>query len=148
MLGINFSPWAGNAGLPAGCPSVDYRSTRVSRMPDVAIVILNFNGQKLLEDCVASLRGLTVPAEIIIADNGSTDGSLDYLREQQASLRLLNLEKNWGFAEGYNRALAQVEHPWLVLLNNDATLAPDWLEQLLAVAREKPHAAILGGKLL
>jgi len=117
-------------------------------MPNVAIVILNFNGRSLLAECLASLSRLTLPTEIVVADNGSTDDSLAYLRERHASIRLLNLEKNWGFAEGYNRALAQIEQPWLVLLNNDATLAPDWLEQLLAVAGEKPQAAILGGKLL
>lgn len=117
-------------------------------MSQVAIVILNFNGRFLLEECLASLSRLTTPAEIIVADNGSTDGSLAYLREHHAAIRLLNLEKNWGFAEGYNRALAPLEHPWLVLLNNDATVAPDWLEQLLAMAGEKPQAAILGGKLL
>jgi GT2 family glycosyltransferase len=117
-------------------------------MSNVAIVILNFNGRSLLDECLASLSRLTLPAEIVVADNGSTDDSLAYLRERHASIRLLNLEKNWGFAEGYNRALAQIEQPWLVLLNNDATLAPDWLEQLLAVAGEKPQAAILGGKLL
>jgi len=117
-------------------------------MSNVAIVILNFNGRSLLAECLASLSRLTLPTEIVVADNGSTDDSLAYLRERHASIRLLNLEKNWGFAEGYNRALAQIEQPWLVLLNNDATLAPDWLEQLLAVAGEKPQAAILGGKLL
>jgi GT2 family glycosyltransferase len=117
-------------------------------VPDIAIVILNFNGRHLLDACLSSLNRLTTPAEVIIADNGSTDDSLAYVREHHASIRLLNLKKNWGFAEGYNRAIAQLEHPWLVLLNNDATLAPDWLEQLLSVAREKPQVAILGGKLL
>lgn len=117
-------------------------------MPNIAIVILNFNGRSLLDECLASLSQLTIPAEIVVADNGSTDGSLAHLREHHPSIRLLDLGKNWGFAEGYNRALAGLEHAWFGLLNNDATLAPDWLNQLLAVADERPPAAILGGKLL
>jgi len=117
-------------------------------MSDVALVVLNFNGRHLLDECLTSLKGLTVPVDVVVADNGSTDDSLAYLRERYASIRLLDLKKNWGFAEGYNRALAQLQHPWLVLLNNDAALAPDWLEQLLAVAAKEPRAAIFGGKLL
>jgi GT2 family glycosyltransferase len=113
-----------------------------------AIVILNYNGARLLGDCLSSLARLTVPAEIIVADNASTDDSLEVLRAQWPGVRVLAFERNWGFAEGYNRALAQVESEWVVLLNNDAVLAPDWLEVLLAFAEEHPQAAILGGKLL
>lgn len=113
-----------------------------------AIVILNYNGARLLGDCLSSLTRLTVPAEIIVADNASTDDSLEVLRAQWPDVRVLAFERNWGFAEGYNRALAQVESEWVVLLNNDAVLAPDWLEVLLTFAEEHPQAAILGGKLL
>ncbi len=115
---------------------------------EVAIVILNFNGRQYFDECLASLQRLTVSAEVIVADNGSTDGSLAYLREHHPQLRLLDLQKNWGFAEGYNRTLAEVPHPWVVLLNNDALLEPDWLEKLLTVAAREPRAAFLGGKLL
>ena len=117
-------------------------------MSDVAIVILNLNGRRWLDDCLASLSKLTIPAEVVIADNGSTDGSVDYVRERFPAVRLLDLGTNLGFAAGYNRALAGVDHPWCVLLNNDATLEPTWLENLLAVATREPRAAILGGKLL
>jgi len=84
----------------------------------------------------------------VVADNGSTDDSLEYLRAHHPRVRVLDLGRNLGFANGYNQALAKVEHPWLVLLNNDAALAPDWLERLLACASTRPQAAILGGKLL
>ena len=117
-------------------------------MTDVAIVILNFNGRNFLDDCLTSLRRLTVPAEVVVADNGSTDGSVDYVREYHPAVSVLALEKNWGFAQGYNHALSQVGAGWAVLLNNDATLEPDWLECLLAAADRHPRAAILGGKLL
>jgi hypothetical protein len=115
---------------------------------NVAVVILNLNGRAFFDECLASLSRLTVPVDIIVADNGSTDGSLAYLREHHPQVRLIDQQKNWGFAEGYNRALAEVPHPWVVLLNNDALLEPDWLECLLKVAEREPRAAILGGKLL
>jgi GT2 family glycosyltransferase len=117
-------------------------------MPDVVVVILNLNGRPFLDPCLNSLARLTVPVEIVVADNGSADDSVVYLREQYPRVRVVELGKNWGFAEGYNRALAAVDAPWAVMLNNDATLAPDWVERLLAVAERVPRAAILGGKLL
>jgi hypothetical protein len=113
-----------------------------------SLVILNYNGGRLLGDCLASLARLTTPAEVVVADNASTDDSLALLRAQWPQVRVLAFDRNWGFAEGYNRALAQVESEWVGLLNNDATLAPDWLETLLAFAAAHPRAAILGGKLL
>jgi GT2 family glycosyltransferase len=115
----------------------------------VAIVILNLNGRTLLDDCLSSLSQLTVPAEVVVADNGSTDDSVDYVRTHFPAVRVLELSTtNLGFAEGYNRALAAVNQPWVVLLNNDARLEPTWLEHLLAVAAQNPRAAILGGKLI
>jgi GT2 family glycosyltransferase len=115
---------------------------------DVGIVILNYNGRHLLPDCLASLEQLTTPAEVVVADNGSTDGSTAYVRAEHPDVQLLELGRNLGFANGYNQALAAVDRPWVVLLNNDAALAPDWLERLLAYAAAMPRAAILGGKLI
>jgi len=112
-----------------------------------AIVILNYNGRALLPACLASAQRQTVPAAVVVADNGSTDGSLDFVRAEHPGVTVLDLGRNLGFAAGYNQALAAVEQPWLVLLNNDADLAPDWLEALLAAAAARPQAAILGGKL-
>jgi len=117
-------------------------------MCDVTVVILNLNGRPFLDDCLASLQQSAVPVEVVVADNGSTDNSVAYLREHFPRVRVVELGKNWGFADGYNRALAAVDNPWVVMLNNDATLAPNWVERLLAVAAREPRAAILGGKLL
>lgn len=117
-------------------------------MADVAVIVLNYNGQQYLGDCLASVRRLHTPVEIVVADNGSTDDSLAYLHTHYSEARVLAFNHNWGFAEGYNRALAQVTTPWAVLLNNDATLEPDWLEHALACARQHPRAVVLGGKLL
>jgi len=117
-------------------------------MPLIAIIILNYNGRHLLDDCLNSLARLTTPVEVVVADNGSTDGSVEHLHAQWPNARVLAFERNLGFAGAYNRALAEVECEWAVLLNNDAVLAPNWLEILLDAARQHPRAAILGGKLL
>ncbi|MCC7358722.1 MAG: glycosyltransferase [Anaerolineales bacterium] len=119
-------------------------------MPDAeqaALVILNYNGRALLPDCLAAALAQSVPAAVVVADNGSSDGSPAWLRAEYPNVRVLDLGRNWGFAAGYNRALAEVDYPWLALVNNDAELAPDWLERLLAFAAARPQAAILGGKL-
>ena len=118
-------------------------------MPEVSIVILNLNGRSFLDKCLTSLRHSTVPADVVVADNGSTDNSVDYVRANYPEVSVVALSQtNLGFAEGYNRALARVNNPWLVLLNNDAALEPAWLERLLQAAEQNPKAAILGGKLL
>src|SRR5579859_1471838 len=117
-------------------------------MPDVTVVVLNYNGRALLADCLGSLAGLRTPARWVVADNGSSDGSLDYVRQNFPGVDTLDLGGNLGFATGYNAAIKLVDSPWLVLLNNDAALQPDWIEQLLCWAESRPPAAILGGKLL
>lgn len=117
-------------------------------MPEIAVVVLNLNGRAYLADCLNSVRSSNLPADLVVADNGSTDGSLDLVREQFPEAQRLELGQNWGFAEGYNRALAAVPHRWVVLLNNDAALAPDWLEHVLGVVTGESHCAIAGGKLI
>ncbi len=117
-------------------------------MNEVALVVLNYNGRALLDPCLGSLARQTVPADVFLADNGSSDGSLEYVRQNYPAVRVLDLGQNLQFARGYNAALAQVPHPWVALVNNDAAVSPDWLERLLAAAAQHPRAAILGGKLL
>lgn len=121
---------------------------RESALPDVAVVVLNYNGRALLPDCLHSLAQLRTPARLVVADNGSSDGSLDDVRQRFPGVETLDLGQNLGFAAGYNAAIQRVDSEWLVLLNNDATLEPDWLERLLGWAAEHPAAGILGGKLL
>jgi GT2 family glycosyltransferase len=115
---------------------------------DVAVVVLNYNGRDLLAECLASLHALSTRVEVVVADNGSTDDSLDYVRRRFPSFETIDLGSNLGFAAGYNAALGAVDAKWLALVNNDAALEPDWIEQLLSWAADRPKAAILGGKLL
>lgn len=71
-------------------------------------------------------------AEVIVADNGSTDASVDMLKEKFPSVRIIQLDKNYGFAEGYNQALKQIDNEYTVLLNSDVEVTPGWLDAPLA----------------
>jgi GT2 family glycosyltransferase len=88
--------------------------------PSVAIVILNYNGQKYLEQFLPSVLATTYPnIEIVVADNGSTDDSLIFLKNEYPSVTVLSNSTNEGFAGGYNWALKRVEAQYYVLLNSD-----------------------------
>lgn len=86
-------------------------------------------------------------ADIIVADNGSTDNSLALLEENFGSVRVIKFDKNYGFAEGYNRALAQVETPYSLLLNSDVEVTAGWLQPLLQFMESNPEAAACQPKL-
>ena len=114
-----------------------------------AVVILNWNGKKMLERFLPSVTAHTQgDAEVIIADNGSTDDSLDFVRAQYPGLRIIELDKNYGFAGGYNRALQQVKADYYVLLNDDVEVTPGWIEPVVAQMQQHPDTAICQPKLL
>ena len=99
-----------------------------------AVIILNWNGERLLQEFLPSVIANTNPrlASIVVADNASTDGSVALLRERFPEVELLLLDENYGFAGGYNRAIAAREEEVVVLLNSDVEVAAGWLEPLLA----------------
>ncbi|MEX0981014.1 MAG: glycosyltransferase family 2 protein [Bacteroidales bacterium] len=103
-------------------------------MTKVAIVILNWNGEVFLEKFLPGLisHSLLPGVEIIVADNSSSDGSLTMLRKKFSNIRIIRLEKNHGFAGGYNRALQQVEAKYYLLLNSDIEVTENWLDPLVA----------------
>ena len=114
-----------------------------------AVVILNWNGKKMLERFLPSVTAHTQgDAEVIIADNGSTDDSLDFVRAQYPGLHIIELDKNYGFAGGYNRALQQVKADYYVLLNDDVEVTPGWIEPVVAQMQQHPDTAICQPKLL
>lgn len=114
-----------------------------------AVVILNWNGKKMLERFLPSVTlHSTGDTEVIIADNGSTDDSLAFVREHYPQLRIIELDKNYGFAGGYNRALEQVEADYYVLLNDDVEVSPNWIEPVIAQMEQHPQTAICQPKLL
>ena len=87
-------------------------------------------------------------AEVVIADNGSTDDSLEFLHTHYPALRIIRMDKNYGFAEGYNRALAQIEADYYVLLNDDVEVTPNWIEPVISQMQQNPSTAICQPKLL
>lgn len=112
-----------------------------------AVVILNWNGRKLLERYLGSVVRHTPNAEVIVADNGSTDDSLVWLRMNYPELRTILLDKNYGFAGGYNRALNAVDADYVVLLNSDVEVTAGWLEPLVEVLDNSADIAVVAPKL-
>jgi len=103
-----------------------------------AIVILNWNGETYLQQFLpvliehTSIRGV----EIIVADNASTDTSISILKEKFPEIRTIQLDKNYGFAGGYNKAFSQIDADYFVLLNSDVEVTSGWLESMLTYMNE------------
>lgn len=118
-------------------------------MPMVSVIILNWNGKSLLKDCLDSLeRQDFKDFETVLLDNGSFDGSVDYLRQCYPWVRLIALPENIGFAGGNNRALKECTGEFIVTLNNDTKLEPGFLTALVAAAQEDPHIGMVAAKML
>ena len=118
-------------------------------MERTAVVILNWNGLQHLQHYLPSVVATTPDADIVVADNGSTDGSVEWLRTEMPSVKLVLLDRNYGFAEGYNRALKQLHsYDVYVLLNSDVEPAEGWLQPLLAQLEQNPDVAVVVPKIL
>jgi GT2 family glycosyltransferase len=103
--------------------------------PLVSIVIVNWNGLHFLKECWPALAAQTyAPVEVIVVDNGSTDGSLDWLAEQAPAPNVICNSQNRGFAAANNQGIQQARGPYVALLNNDAYPEPGWLAALVAAA--------------
>lgn len=114
-----------------------------------AIVILNWNGVEHLRTFLPSVVRFTPPeVDIVVADNGSTDDSLAFLEQNFPAIKLVCLDQNYGFAEGYNRALKEVEADYYILLNSDIEVTPQWVEPLIATLDANPSVAAVAPKLL
>lgn len=101
-------------------------------LPKVAVVILCWNGKKFLEKFLPSVVKTTYQnLEIVVADNNSIDGSAKYVKESYPEISVIEIEKNDGFATGYNKALKQVKADYYVLLNQDVEVEPDWIEPVI-----------------
>ena len=116
---------------------------------DTAVVILNWNGLKMLQAYLPVLTERTTGcgAFIVVADNGSTDGSVAWLHEHHPDVRTLCFDRNYGFTGGYNRALREIDADYYVLLNSDIEVGRDWLEPLVNFMEEHPEAGICQPKL-
>ena len=118
-------------------------------MDKLAIVILNWNGAEMLKKYLPSvLQYSKDEAVVYVADNASTDISIALLKEQFPEVKLILLEKNWGFAEGYNKALEQVDAEYYLLLNSDIEVTPGWLMPMLSFMESHEEVAACQPKLL
>jgi GT2 family glycosyltransferase len=109
-------------------------------MPLISIIIVNWNGARVLDQCLAALKSQTFQDfEIILIDNGSTDGSADQIENRFPGVRLIPLRENSGFASANNLGALAAQGRWLALLNIDAFAQPDWLEKLMTAAAEHPE---------
>jgi GT2 family glycosyltransferase len=119
-------------------------------MKQTGVVILNWNGKQLLEKFLPSLVLHTdsESADIIVADNGSTDDSLTFLKKHYPAIRRLALEENYGFAGGYNKALSSLEYQYVVLLNSDVDVSRNWLKPMVDYLNENQDVVAVQPKIL
>jgi len=115
-----------------------------------AVVILNWNGRELLEKFLPSVMRQTPSesAEIVVADNGSSDDSVSFLKQNYPSIKLIEFSQNYGFAEGYNRALQGLDNEYAVLLNSDVEVTEGWLTTAIDYLEANKSVAALQPKIL
>src|SRR5690349_20246239 len=119
---------AGKAVLP------EHIILKPGELPSVSVVVLNFNGLKHLETCFTSLQALDYPGdklELILTDNGSSDGSLAFMRDRFPHVRLIETGGNIGFAAGNNYGAERANGQYVAFLNNDTRVEPDWLIEMV-----------------
>jgi GT2 family glycosyltransferase len=117
-------------------------------LDNVAVVILNFNGEKLLRQFLPSVILNSGSSRIVVADNGSTDNSVQYVRSNFPGIEIILFSKNLGFCGGYNEALKNVNAEYYVLLNSDVEVTKDWLSPLTGLLDSNPRVAAVQPKIL
>lgn len=118
-------------------------------MKKLAVIILNWNGVKLLAQFLPTASRFTCgdDVDLIVADNGSTDNSVDWIREHCPEVKVIKLDKNYGFAEGYNKAIRATDYPYTLLLNSDVEVTEGWWQPLLAYMENNHDVAALQPKI-
>ena len=114
----------------------------------IAVVILNWNGAKLLEQFLPSVVAYSDEANIYVADNASTDNSIAVIKEQFPSVKIIQNEGNFGFAMGYNVALQTIVEPYYALVNSDIEVTENWLSPILSLFDNEPNIGIIQPKIL
>jgi GT2 family glycosyltransferase len=117
--------------------------------PNIAVVILNWNGKKFLEQFLPSVTSFSSSiARLIVADNGSTDDSISFLQQTYPAIPIISLDKNYGFARGYNEALKQVDADYYVILNSDVEVTEGWLQPMIELLQNDKSIAACQPKIL
>ncbi len=131
-------------------PAMAFQETCTPVMKKTAVVILNWNGKEMLEKYLPSVvQYSSLPGiEVIVADNGSADDSMLFLAEKYPEVRTIRLDKNYGFAAGYNNALEQVEADYYILLNSDVEVTEGWITPMTNLLDNEPDVAACMPKIL
>lgn len=138
-------------GLCTICVSSRTESLGLAKManPLISVVIPNWNGKKFLAGCLDSLKEQTYePIEVVIVDNGSKDGSVEYLKENYPYVKLVTFPVNTGFSPAVNAGIKASTGEMVALLNNDTVVDPNWMSELIKAMREHPEAGSAGCKML
>lgn len=114
----------------------------------IAVVILNWNGAKLLEQFLPSVISFSDEAQIYVADNASKDESITILKTKFPSIKIIQNKANYGFAKGYNIALQQVEEEYYALVNSDIEVTKNWLTPILSIFENQLEIGIIQPKIL
>lgn len=118
-------------------------------MPICSVIIVNWNGRHHIEACLGSLHGQTFgDFEVILVDNGSSDGSLEYVRSKFPWVRLIGLERNFRFCAANNVGVRNSTGKYVALLNNDTEADPRWLAELIAAAESSPECGSFASRML
>lgn len=119
-------------------------------MKKLGVIILNWNGLELLKKFLPTASRLTVSdeADLIVADNGSADGSVAWIRQNHPEVRIIGLDRNYGFAEGYNLAIEQADYPYVTLLNSDVEVTEGWWQPILSFLEQNPDVGAVQPKIL
>ncbi|MDO5571977.1 MAG: glycosyltransferase family 2 protein [Bacteroidales bacterium] len=119
-------------------------------MKKVAVIILNWNGEELLRQYLPSVLENTPQelAEIVVADNGSEDNSVEFVKSEYPMVKVMEMGVNHGYAEGYNRAIDKIRNEYVVLLNSDVAVTADWLSPLLNLAESNQNISAVQPKIL
>ncbi len=115
----------------------------------VSVIIPNYNGRKLLSDCLNSLFEQTFKKfEVILVDNNSNDNSIDYIRKKYPKVNIISLNKNYGFARAVNEGIKKSQCKYVVLLNNDTKIEKNFLKELVKTAEKNPEIFSINPKIL
>ena len=116
--------------------------------PKVAVVILNWNGVKHLRQFLPSVMSSAWPnLAVVVGDNASSDGSVEFIRQEYPSVRIIQNDQNYGFTGGYNKVLAQVDADYYILLNSDVEVSPGWIAPVINLMKSDPLIAAAAPKI-
>lgn len=131
---------------------VNSKGCDLDLLPEVSVVVLNYDGKSYLEDCFRSLeQTLNYPRDrlqLIMVDNGSTDGSVEYMRDRFPHVKIIRNSRNLGFAKANNIGAEQAKGKYVAFINNDARAHPDWLIELVKSISKEEDVVCVGGKIL